>query len=161
EVPSEKPSAPQLISYLNKNAEKIHTLQVRDLDIDVSRKRGLGLASFGVDGALVCQQPRNFRLEAYTPGARSLEADIGSNTREFWFYVKQNDPPYLYHCSHKDVERAQLPFPFHPDWIVEALGMAVIPSPENFEVRMDPRGNTIELVERTRSPQGQAVYKVT
>jgi hypothetical protein len=161
DMPAEKPTAPQLISYLNRSAEKLNTLQVSELAIEASRGSGPGLFGVEIDGKLVCQQPRNFRLEAFTPASRGLEADIGSNDREFWFYVKQNDPPYLFHCSHSELNHAALPFPFHPDWIMEALGMAVIPSAENFDVRMDPRGYTVELIERTRSPQGQPVSKIT
>jgi hypothetical protein len=161
---SERPTAPQLISYLNDNARKIDSLQVRDLDMDAGREKGLGSnlpVGVGIDGTLVCQRPRNFRLEAYAPASRSLEADIGSNDQEFWFYVKQSKPPYLFHCSHNEMTRAQLPFPFHPDWVLDALGMTVINSPENFDVRIPSRGNTIELVEKSRTPQGQPVYKVT
>jgi hypothetical protein len=44
---------------------------------------------------------------------------------------------------------------------MEALGMATITPSPSFRVNMPRNGNTIELVEDTRSPQGQRMQKVT
>jgi len=126
-------------------------------------KRGLGVVqSIELRGTLQAQGPNLFRLEGYLPGSRSDMVDIGSNDREFWFWVGagQGDQP-LYHCSYTDLPRANLPIPIQPDWIMEALGMA--PIQPNAAIRLEfPRNsNTMELIEPTRSPKGLPMTKVT
>src|SRR4051794_37859006 len=73
--PPEKPPPGVLIEHLNNNSNMIASIRVEDLDLTARRR----LLTFGVNGKLVCQKPRNFRLEAYGP-TRSLEADVGSNS---------------------------------------------------------------------------------
>jgi hypothetical protein len=87
--------------------------------------------------------------------------DMGSNDREFWYWISKAEPPYLFHCAYEDFARGQarMPFPFQPDWIMEALGIAEYDPSRPYEVI--PNGNTIDLVEKTVSPQGQPVRKVT
>jgi hypothetical protein len=156
----EKPTPDKLISYLNKNAGQVQSLQVSDLSIEA--KMGLGVArSIELRGTMQAQAPRNFRMEGYMPGARTEVVDLGSNDREFWFWVAQNNPPYLFYCSHTDLPRAQLPLPIHPDWIMEALGMSPVNPSPNFRVNLPKNGNAIELIEDTTSPQGQRMQKVT
>jgi len=160
----EKPTKEKLISYLNRNAEQLDSIQVNNLGIEA--KMGLGVArSIALSGTMQAKKPRNFRLEGYLPGAKSDLVDLGSNEREFWFWVgadaRASEAPYLYHCSHTDLPKAQLPLPIHPDWIMEALGMAtVVPSP-NIRLEFARDGKTMELIEPTRSPQNQPMYKVT
>src|SRR5262249_11893234 len=72
-----------------------------------------------------------------------------------------NDPPYLFHCSHQLYEKglARMPFPFSPDWIVEALGMREYEQNNNYEVVTT--SNRIQLFGPSVSIQGQKVHKVT
>ena len=157
DLPAEKPSPQELITYMNRNANQIRSIQVADLNVETYKGLFRGPA---IDGTLKCEKSRNFRMELLAPGARSLEADVGSNEREFWFYVARNDPPYLFHANHADVGRVKLPFPFHPDWIMEAMGMTVIQETQNFQVTMNARNGTVDLIEATYSPQGEPVSKV-
>lgn len=162
---ADRPSKEALVSYLNRESAKVDTLQVNSLGIEASM--GLGVArSIALNGTLEAQKPRNFRMEGYYPGAKTDVVDLGSNEREFWFWVtemgRSSEPPYLYHCSHTDLPKATLPLPVHPDWIMEALGMASAPvNPANVRMEFSKDGKTIELSEPTRSPQGQSMYKVT
>lgn len=152
----QKPRPEELIAYLNQNAQAVDSIVVQQLDVDARR----GVIPVGLSGWMAAQKPRNFRMGAKLPGSGGPAADIGSNDREFWFWMSQAQPPHLYYCSHDEVQHAQLPFPFQPDWILEALGMATIPPGGDFRVEMKSRG-AIELIENTRSPQGQPVRKVT
>ena len=84
------------------------------------------------------------------------EVQLSSNDQEFWYWIKQSKPPYLFHCSYQDLAEGkvrQMPFPFQPDWLMEALGMGEYGPPENYQLRAGQ--STLELVENTRSPQGQ------
>src|SRR5437588_752126 len=54
----------------------------------------------------------------------------------------------------------RLPFPFQPEWVMEALGMADRDQNGTFEPVKASR-DTFELVQNTTGPQGQPVRKVT
>lgn len=153
-VSKETPRADQLVSYLNANAQRLETLQCQDLDIDVRFK----LQSYGVRGWMMCQQPRNFRMQADFLGKTGV--DIGSNDREFWYWMAKNEPPYLVHCDYQDLARGvQLPFPFQPEWVMEALGMAQRDPSGDYKVTATR--DTFQLVQQTRNSQGQPVRKIT
>jgi hypothetical protein len=149
------PTAVALVSYLNDNARRIQSVQCRELDLDCRE----GVRAFGLHGKLVCQKPHRFRMGAFAAGQQQV--DVGSNDQEFWYWIPKSDPPYQFHCAYADFERgnAQMPFPFQPEWIMEALGMGEYGAPENFQV-VD-RGGNYELVESVTSPRGERLRKVT
>ncbi len=156
-----RPSADNLVNYINREASKVQSLQVNNLAIEA--KRGLGVVqSIELNGTMQAQGPNYFRLEGYMPGSRSDMVDIGSNDREFWFWVGagQGDQP-LYHCSYTDLPRASLPLPIQPDWILEAIGMAPIQPNPAIRLEFPRNSNTMELIEQTRSPKGVPITKVT
>jgi hypothetical protein len=165
------PTAADLVSYLNRTAAGITALESRDLDLDVQS----GRQSFGLSGTLFCQKPKNFRMVAKMPALRRDVADFGSNDREFWYWISENQPPYLFHCSYEELDRGdvRLPFPLKPDWVLEALGMgapAPVGTPEEEQARrrtLDVRKSGekgrsyFDLIERTVTPQGQWATKIT
>ena len=63
--------------------------------------------------------------------------DIGSNNDEFWYWISQDNPPYLYHCAYKDLAtgKVNVPFPFQPDMVVAALGIAEYDPKGKYELR--------------------------
>jgi hypothetical protein len=150
--PAPEPAA--LVRYLNENAQKVQGLQA-EVAIDAKE----GMRSVGLDGYLACSAPRNFRLKAKAIGKPA--ADIGSNDKEFWFWISQDNPPYVYHCSYADLAtgRVNIPFPFQPDMITAALGLAIYDDKKAYTVREN--GQFLELHEDTLTPQGQPVDKVT
>jgi hypothetical protein len=153
-IPGETPSAAQLLALLNQNAQRLQTLECRDLDLDIRS----GLHQFGARGKMACQKPRNFRLVAEVLSKR--EADIGSNDQEFWYWIAKAEPPYLVHCSYQDLAQGvRVPFPFQPEWAMEALGMAERDPGQSY--KLVPTRNTWELVQDTVNAQGQRIQKVT
>jgi hypothetical protein len=153
-IPTETPTAAQLVDYLNRNARQVTSLECQELDLDCKVR----FQAVGLRGRMVAAKPHNFRMTAYVVG--NPQVDIGSNDQEFWFWVSKAEPPHLYHCTYQDYATGQvrLPFPFQPDWITEALGMAEYPSAENFQVLVQP--NYLDLVQQTVSAQGQRVRKI-
>jgi len=154
QVPAETPSKEQLIAYLNENAGRIQSVRCMELDLDARQ----GLQSVGLRGMMACQKPRNFRMGAKVIGKDAV--DMGSNDQEFWYWISEAKPAYLFHCSYADLSRGNvgMPFPFQPEWVMEALGIKECSSPENYELKVTP--TTLELVEQSRSPQGLPVRKV-
>jgi hypothetical protein len=148
-----KPSPEQLVHYLSSQAALLQSIECRDLTIDV-RAQG---NSISLDGTLLCQKPRYFKLVGKKFG--SQEVLVGSNEERFWFYVKRDPSDALFHCSYADFEKgADLPFPFHPEWVLEALGMSA-PAPSE-SMRVDEDKTTYRLIENA-TVRGQKVRKVT
>jgi hypothetical protein len=154
-VSTATPSATDLVNYLNENARRMQTLECHELLLDASHR----MQTIGLKGQMACQKPKNFRMVANAAGQPAV--DMGSNPQEFWYWISKNDPPYLFHCSHQDFAqgKARMPFPFQPDWVVEALGMGEYDATRNYQVVTRP--NTLELVETATSPQGHPVKKIT
>jgi hypothetical protein len=163
------PTTQEIVGYLNKATAKVTSLESRDVDMDISADG----QTVGVHGTMYCEKPRNFRLRAKKPVVGGEAADFGSNDQEFWYWIYNDKPPDLYHCSYADLSRGnvRLPFPLHPDWMLEALGVAA-PAPMGTPEEEQARGRTLEvrqsqdkkyvlLYERTTSIQGQPVTKVT
>src|SRR5262245_36929915 len=153
-IDTRQPSAASMVAYLNENARRIQGLSCTDVTLDCKADGDSGVLS----GRLDCQKPRNFRLTARVVGQPTV--DIGSNDQEFWYWISKAKPPYVFHCAYTDLDRGgvPLPFPFQPDMILAALGMAEYDPNKSYEVKTNPR--TVELIEST-TVQGQPVQKGT
>src|SRR5438105_4426706 len=149
------PTADEVARSLNANAGLIQSIECGQVDLDCSQR----LQSIGLDGKLVCQKPQNFRMSAKIGG--STMVDMGSNDQEFWFWISKADPPYLYHCTYQDYNagRVHLPFPFQPQWVMEALGMGVYEAQACRVVAA--KSGDYYLVEDTRGPEGRPIHKLT
>jgi hypothetical protein len=149
------PTREALVNYLNDNADRVQSIRCNSLDLQCSQ----GIRTVGLTGYMVCQKPRNFRLMARVFGTD--EIDVGSNSDEFWFWIKRGEP-YQFHCAHRALEEGKvrrLPFPIQPDWIIEAMGLAKYDPNKAYQVF--DKQSTYELVETARSPQGNEILKIT
>jgi hypothetical protein len=148
-------TAKELVDYLNVCSSRVTSIK-SDMDMDCKAQG----QSVGLGAVMVCEKPRNLRLRGKLVAQPAC--DIGSNNDEFWYWIKQDDPPYLYHCSYDAMARGnvRLPFPFQPDVVMAGLGMAEFnPDPNRYEVKV--LAKTVELSENTVSAQGQQVRKIT
>jgi hypothetical protein len=154
--PVREVTSEELLSYLNTQSANLQAVQYPDVYIDVySGKQHFTLG----DSSLVCAKPRNFLMV----GGKGLIGEIvhvGSNDREFWMYSRLPEKNYVF-CSHDDFQQgiAQLPFPFDPDWALQALGMASYPPTAGFKVTTDQRTREHTLSYETTTPQGMAIVK--
>jgi hypothetical protein len=154
-LPSYVPTREDLVEYLNRNSQRVQTLRCDDLVVTVSH----GVLSTDLHGYMMCQRPRNFMLTAGLLG--KSEVDLGSNNDEFWYWIRRGDNMQI-HCSYKDLNEGRvrrLPFPFQPEWVVEALGLGTYGPADQYELdTRDPE--MLRLVARLKSPQGTPVRKV-
>jgi hypothetical protein len=147
------PEAAALVNYLNQNAAHVQTVRAKvDMDCKADRQ------SIALGGHLACQKPRDFRLKANVMAQPAV--DIGSNNQEFWYWISKAEPPHVYHCSYRDLAKGnvRVPFPFQPDMVVAALGVADYDPNGKYEVRASAK--TWELIQDTTSPTGQPVKKI-
>lgn len=149
------PTAEELVKHLNDNARTVSSLECND-DLNIVVKQGV--QEFSVNGMLQFQKPRNFRLTAEK--FNTSQADIGSNDREFWFWLKQNNPPSLFVCSYHDFARMpSCPLPVHPDWIADAMCLQELNPNAQYQVRKSGP-YTIDLVTNITTPQGVSTQKI-
>src|SRR5262245_26783148 len=156
------PTKKDIVAYLNDNASRIQTFRSDDLSITVHS----GAIPITLSGKLMTQQPRDttqkprdFRMSGDFAGSRMV--DLGSNSEEFWWWISKDKPPDQYYCSYRDLQEGRvraLPFPIQPEWIMETMGLGPYGPADRYE--MDHDDYALKLIERTRTPQGQAVRKV-
>ena len=155
--PGAPPNVVNLVAYLNENASRVNTVRFDDMSIDAT----MGSQSFGLRGRIYAEKPRNFRMKATAIGKD--EADIGSNSQEFWFWLARNPEPHQYFCSYKDLDEGRvrmMPLPIQPEWVMETLGLGPYGPADKYKLEADPDGKLLRLVEKSKSPQGVAVRKV-
>ncbi|MFL5242735.1 MAG: hypothetical protein ACJ8FY_11560 [Gemmataceae bacterium] len=154
----ETPTEKQLVEYVNERAKLVSTLKCRTVDIDIKEN---GKTQPGVRAIMVCQKPRDFRLQG--KAAVGSVVDIGSNKDELWFWIKYMEPEGVYHCSYDDLANGKvksMPLPIQPEWVVQVMGIAEF-NDDMSKYKVIPRGDFLELQEQTVSPQGQPVTRVT
>src|SRR5262249_35007215 len=71
----DKPTPQLLVQYLNAEADKLHSIESHDLQIDVRAPGGVSVNLDG--GSLMCQKPRYFRLTGKKLGMQQVL--VGSN----------------------------------------------------------------------------------
>ncbi len=147
-------SSNDAIRVVNENAARVQSLYVPDMSISVHQS---GQLVPPLDARMALEKPRNFRLIASLIGG--TEADLGSNSDEFWCYVRRGEQgPQLIHCSYDDYGRTGQALPIQPDWIIEAIGLT--PVPEDSIVQPGKPG-LVEIVTPSRTPQGDPASKIT
>jgi hypothetical protein len=148
-----KPTAEQLVGFLRLQSESISSVETKDLYTQV-RFQG---SSYSLErGNLLCQKPRSMKLVGKKV-ALGEQVVAGSNDERFWFWVKQDPSNALFHCSYTDFDRgADLPFPFQPDWVLDAFGMSA-PGPVG-NYRFEEDAKYYRLIE-SATLRGQPVTK--
>ncbi|MCY2945469.1 MAG: hypothetical protein NT142_13235 [Planctomycetota bacterium] len=161
--PKDSPIAPQsftaeqMVSYLNDNSRRVSTLQCNNVSID-SRQGDQNAP--GLEGLMVLQKPRNFRMKGKVVGQPAV--DLGSNNDEFWYWVSKAEPvPYVFHCNYNELSHGQtrMPFPFQPEMVIQALGVSDYDPSRSYQVR--DTGKTMELVDIIQGPSGPPLQKIT
>lgn len=156
-VATGNPTAEQMVAYLNDNARRLQTIQCNQVAID-SKQGNQNIP--GLDGLLVVQKPRQFRLKAKVLGQPAV--DLGSNQQEFWYWISKAEPvPYVFHCDYQAMDRGQvrMPIPIQPEMILAAMGISEYDPARQYEVKQV--GNQTELIEKMMSPQGRPVTRAT
>ncbi|HWE35246.1 MAG TPA: hypothetical protein VG406_01640 [Isosphaeraceae bacterium] len=143
----------------NENARKVTSLKATP-GITLSRTRR-GAFSVQLDGQLAMNRPRDFRLllnrSAGAGGAN--EADLGSNGQEFWFWTRDSKEPYILVCSYDQGGNSPLATALQPDWILEAMGLRIIPDDEIRNVKARRVGADVVLTSYRKGVAGESLRK--
>jgi hypothetical protein len=148
----------EVVRRVNANIERLQAWRSNDVRIS-----GQSLPVH-LSGHIAVEAPRNFRLTAGILGMDE-EADFGSNSDWFWFWVKRGNangqPSYVYQAKHEDVQNSQMlsQIPFQPDWLMEALGVVPI-DPQHVTLQAERHSQVVNLMSERLSPSGQSIKKV-
>lgn len=112
----ENPTLDDVVRVVNDNADRVQTLTTQQATLEIP---GLPTLRTRLD----VDRPHRFRLVGSVLG--SEEVDLGGNEERFWIWIKRNDPPAMYYCSHEDfhASAARRILPIEPEWLIEALGL--------------------------------------
>ncbi|MDB5389891.1 MAG: hypothetical protein JWM11_5537, partial [Planctomycetaceae bacterium] len=113
-----------LVDHLNRNIDQINSCSCYDSTIWA--EGGTFLAP-SLTADIAIERPRNFRLRAKALNMDMV--DLGSNEERFWFWGKEENVILTARHDQMAAAQRQLPLPFEPDWLIEALG--VIPLDEH------------------------------
>ena len=150
-------SAADLLVEHNRNAELVRSLEATPGVTGANRGKHLP----GAGGNLALELPRKFRLQV-TAGMSGQEiADIGSNDQEFWFWFKDSPDKAVVYCNYDGDGASPLAVGLQPDWIIEALGLRVIPEEEAAGIEVTPGKDPTKkvLTQRVRNPRGDSLFK--
>lgn len=162
-APARSLDATEILAEHNRNAELIQLIEARPaLTVTVADpERPNRPAQYPVDGRLWMERPRNFKLEL-TSTAASKVADIGSNDAEYWFWVKDKTERSIYYCNYDETGASPLAATMQPDWIVEAMGLRIIPASEANEITVKPgEPGTLVLTHRPHKAGSQTYTRIT
>ncbi len=125
-------------------------------------KLSLGGMPVTLPAQIAVESPRNFRLRVSAPIGGAELVDMGSNPEQFWFWVKDSPHRHVIVASHDDlpIAQQQMNIPFHPDWLMEVMGVIPIDSSNVKLNRSNPESPLVDLVSEHPSPSGEKVRKV-
>jgi hypothetical protein len=115
-------SLDQVIAAVNQNASRIVSYQTNNASVKIPGMPGIPALS----GKIAAQRPGRLRLMASS--LMGPEVDLGANDELFWFWVRRNQPPAVYFARHDQFAgtAAQQMMPIEPQWLLDALGLAML-----------------------------------
>lgn len=154
-VMPKNPTVTDVVDHVNQNVAKVQSWKANSVTI---RAQSVPIR---LNGIMFVEGDRRLRLEVSSPITK--EMDLGSNDEQFWLWMKPRGemPHAVYYASHNDmaVARQQLPIPFEPEWLMEALGVAPL-SAEQTTLETQPGVATLRLVSHHPLPDGGQIKKV-
>lgn len=148
-----------ILARANENARKVTSLMAEPA-ITLSRSRR-GVASVDLVGDLAMNRPRDFRLMVNYPASAGGNnvADLGSNGREFWFWTKDSQDPYILVCAYDQAGNSPVATALQPDWIMEVMGLRLLPDDEIQQVKARRVGTELFLTTNRKGAAGEALRK--
>jgi hypothetical protein len=149
------PSLEQVMNVVNSNNGQVQSLFTSQASVTVP----------GVPTALrttvAYQRDRRLRLRADT-ALSGPEMDLGSNDELFWFWIKRNQPPALYHCRHDRFafSAARQILPVDLTWLPNALGVATFEPGGNYQGPIPISAGRLEIRTLPTTPDGNTLVTV-
>ena len=138
------PPLEEVVSHLNRNTDRIQNWQ--------ANRVGVKYDKWTFTGMIAVEKGRHLRLVVNS--LRGNEVDLGSNDERFWVWCRDMDPSFVT-CKHEnmDAARQQMGIPFEPDWLMQTLGVAPLPT-SGVTMETDPTNEQARLEEKVISAHG-------
>lgn len=145
----------ELVDYLNRNQGAVHAWRCTEATVKLAGPAGVPVR---LTANMAVERPRNIRLRAKS--IRGDEADLGSNSERFWFWLRDSQDRILT-ASHADADlvRGHLQIPFEPEWLMEALGVGHIDPSRYTMQHHGPGTNRATLISTEASASGQILHR--
>ena len=146
------PRLEDVVAHLNRNTNQLHSWRANNVKI---RTKGVPVT---LSGQLAVEKAHRVRLRVTSP--MGTEFDLGSNDERFWIWSRQPEPVFVT-CKHEniDVVRQSYGIPFEPSWLMEALGVAPLPT-TGVQLEMLPNKEELRLVQQFFSAHGKPLRRV-
>jgi len=152
-VLSNEATVEEVVDHLNNERARVMGWSSSEVKIAV---RGEGIVP-RLNATISVESPRRLRLMATS--LRGTEVDFGSNDDRFWFWSRQSEPSFVLTGSHESLRhQQQMPIPFPPEWLMEALGVVPI-APEGLRLEQDSKPGLARLISEAEL-QGHPVQRV-
>jgi hypothetical protein len=160
-VTKETITTARIINQHNKNAATIQSLMATPSIIFAAEDAKGRAKSYKVNGRMAMERERDFRLEISS--TLNKQADIGSNAKEFWFWVNDNPDNAIYVCDHDQVNASPMAVTMQPDWIMEAMGLREISEREarTINTSKGDKPGQLVLTQLREDAKGGSLTKVT
>lgn len=148
---NKNPRLEEVVSHLNRNTELVHSWRASRIRIHA---QGVAIP---LQGRLAVERGNHVRLEVTSP--RGGEVDIGSNDQQFWVWSREMKPAFVT-CKHENTEvvRRSYGIPFETEWLMEALGVAPIPT-DGMTLETSPSKNEMRLVQQVVTARGHQLRR--
>jgi hypothetical protein len=154
-------SKARIIAKHNENAEAIRSLKASPSIVFAATDDKGKVNQGSLKGRMAMERDRDFRLEISS--TLHKQADIGSNAKGFWFWVRDNSERALYVCDHNRVDASPLAATMQPDWILESMGLRPIDEREaqTIDASKGDKPGQLVLTQRRNDSKGGLLTKVT
>lgn len=151
-----QPTKDDLVRHINERSVRLVSWRSNDVRVVTRMGRSLPVK---LSAFLAVESPRNFRLAASS--LLGYEADFGSNSERFWFWMRRSVQKNIFYARHEDLAAVQrrMPIPFQPDWLVETLIIAPLDGRQVRLVSDGPPAPVAHLVVDLFSPGGQSLQR--
>jgi hypothetical protein len=118
------PTVDDLVLAVNDNVERLNGWRASRVKLRASQM------PVSLEADLAVEKGRHLRLVVRHALGGGDELDLGCNDDIFWFWARRQKPAAVMYAAHDQIDlvRDNLQIPFEPDWLMEALGVAPIPS---------------------------------
>lgn len=151
-LPNHKnPRLEEVVAHVNRNTERVESWRASRIRIHAQG------VMFPLQGRIAVERGNHVRLEVTSP--RGGEVDIGSNDEQFWVWSREMKPAFVT-CKHENTEavRRSYGIPFETEWLMEALGVAPIPT-EGMTLETSPTKNEMRLVQQVVTARGHQLRR--
>ena len=154
-------SKARFIAQHNKNAEAIRSLKATPSIVFAATDDKGKLNQGSLKGRMAMERDRDFRLEISS--TLHKQADIGSNQKSFWFWIRDNSERALYVCNYDQVDASPLAVTMQPDWILESMGLRPIDEREaqTISAAKGDKPGQLVLTQLRKDPKGGSLTKMT